>query len=146
MRIEYALRVVPLLLAISVCCILDVGCQGARDTVITPAKQVGRDLDIASLAAAWKEDSSGCKQVRDRDKAALISSYIISRHYTRGDVLKMLGPPNGISGGCNGVNLVYVFDVSCMNGRMIDTLDYCWMNIVVSASTDSVVSINMPCS
>lgn len=122
------------------------GCVSLKSGLPNAAGSIPDTTGISAIARQWREDSLGCSRIRDRKKAKLLSEYILSKSMNRADVVLLLGAPDKLGGGGGKLNMEYYFDAFCQNDVVVDTLDYCWMNIVVSLKSDSVMSINMPCS
>jgi len=77
----------------------------------------------------WKLDVFGCKGYRNKEHAYYIRDSLDLRNTNKRFVINKIGTPDLIKTNNNEIILKYYFDSKCNNGVLIDSIDYCWVEI-----------------
>jgi hypothetical protein len=97
----------------------------------------------SKLLQEWKADSLGCLHYRTKEKAIYIRDSLNLINKSTDFVIRKLGIPNSLNKDANKEILKYYFNTSCRENVFIDSLDYCWVGVLIES--DLVINIEVSC-
>jgi hypothetical protein len=97
----------------------------------------------SKLLKEWKADSLGCLHYRTKEKAIYIRDSLNLLNKSTSFVINKLGGPNSIKKDANSETLKYYFNTTCKENVFIDSVDYCWITMIVES--DSIKKIEVSC-
>jgi len=108
-------------------------------------KKISREIKVQqddSLILQWRNDSLGCKKIRNYEMAVLITRNYDLTHKSTNGIIDLLGKPNKIIGfKKNGVILRYYYDSCCQNGKVNYECDYSTWEFVFADKNERVSQI-----
>lgn len=84
----------------------------------------------SNLLKEWRTDSLGCLQYRTKEKAFYIRDSLDLIDKTNSYIIDKLGNPNSVRKDGNVEVIKYYFNTVCRENLFIDSLDYCWVEML----------------
>lgn len=106
-------------------------------------KNIDRNIKETEMLAAWRADTFGCLKYRTADNAKYIRDSLNLTGKSTAFVIEELGVPNSRQTNANRETLIYYFDTNCNDNVFIDSVDYCWLELLIKS--DKVKNISMKC-
>lgn len=97
----------------------------------------------SKLLEEWRADAFGCLEYRTVEKALYIRDSLSLIGKSTGIVIEKLGVPNSRMKETNSEILKYYFNTICRESVFIDSLDYCWVEMLIEF--DKVRNIQVIC-
>lgn len=101
-----------------------------------------KDKEI-NLLEEWKTDTLGCLKYRTKEKALYIRDSLDLMGKSTVFIINKLGTPNSVRKESNSEILKYYFNTICRENVFIDSLDYCWLEMLIES--DKVKNIEVSC-
>lgn len=95
------------------------------------------------LLEEWRTDTLGCLKYRTKEKALYIRDSLSLMGKPTVFIIDKLGVPNSKKKESNSEILKYYFNTICRENVFIDSLDYCWIEMLVES--DKVKNIEVNC-
>lgn len=106
-------------------------------------QNVTRNKMNEKIVSDWKYDSTGCMELRTIAKAKYIKDSLDLINKQKELIINYLGEPNfNFNDGSTNV-IRYYFDTFCQDNKIIDSIDYCWIEF--SIKNKKVDQINIVC-
>lgn len=93
-----------------------------------------RNKDETNLLNEWKVDSFGCLKYRTKERAFYIKDSLDLMNKSSSFIINKLGAPNTIRKEANTEILKYYFNTVCRENIFVDSLDYCWIEMVIESN------------
>jgi len=91
----------------------------------------------------WKSDTLGCFGYRNSEKACYLRDSLGLMNKSKAFVLKKIGVPNFTQKNDDDEVFKYYFNGICREGVLIDSADYCWLELLIIS--DKVEYIGISC-
>ena len=123
--------------------IINNSCSMRTDTKFELGEEVSNN--VKNIITEWKRDSSGCLNLRNKEKGELLVDSLNLMMKKRNEIENIIGKPNKILYGDEKEIIRYFFNSGCTPDRtlMLDSVDYCMMDIMFK--NDSIIDISYTC-
>jgi hypothetical protein len=101
--------------------------------------------DNNRLTENWKKDSLGCMNIRNKQYSDLINKRITFKNMPESFLIKYLGKSNKIENDDNYRYYIYYFNTQCVNNRIIDTVEKCYLQYRINLKTLNIVDYKNIC-
>ena len=99
----------------------------------------------SNITQSWKKDSLGCMNLRNKNYSDKINKKINFIAKSEKYLIKKLGKYNKVIINDKYKFYLYYYGTSCQNNKIIDSVDYCYLEYRVNIKTKTIVDYQNVC-